>query len=47
MALLVGFVAWHYIEKSQHEKMMKQMMESQGKENSKASTGIPPDSLQH
>ncbi|HEX4372171.1 MAG TPA: hypothetical protein VHZ50_02600 [Puia sp.] len=45
--LLVGFVAWHYIDRSQREKVMKQTISSQEKENPKSSTGIPPDSLHH
>jgi hypothetical protein len=47
IALLVGFVSWHYIQRSQDQKLMKQMINSQNNENPKASTGIPPDSLSH
>jgi p-aminobenzoyl-glutamate transporter AbgT len=47
IVLLIGFIAWHFIERSQHEKLLKQTINSQSKENPKSSTGIPPDSLHH
>jgi hypothetical protein len=47
IALLIGSVAWHFIERSQQEKLVKQPVNSQSKADTGSLTGAPPDSLHH